>query len=464
VETKLHISIRLLAIVVVIIGLAAPSLATVTSAQFIDYGQPVPNGGSITAFVLDTGGKVYGATIHNLFVFDPVNESFTDKGNPPADGIIALTWSTDGKLYGGGWGSTLWTYDPVTDSFSSKGQVPGGRRIIGLTTGLDGLIYVGTEPEADRDLLGRLFSFNPTTNGFADIGGVADENSVGYGLITGPDGKIYGGTYSHGHFFIYDPSNGTFTDRGQPVGSARSIGTLVVGGDGKIYGGTSQDYTGGHLFSYDPVSNSFWDEGQAVAGQKRITCLTAFEDKVYGGTGNFASDSDSVGHIFVYNSTIQSFTDLGVPVQQDAPWWMGDLIANSIGTVYGGTVGQGHFFSYGIPPTLTTNYDTGRPGSFFTITGTNFPPNSTATIIINGYTLTDTITIDGFGSLILLLDTNQADSGRYFVTARVNPSATTDLTLDPDAPLRLQEDSGPVLSVPSGIAFTKSVYLPFVQR
>ena len=65
---------------------------------------------------------------------------------------------------------------------------------------------------------------------------------------------------------------------------------------------------------------------------------------------------------------------------------------------------------------------------------------------------------------IFLLDTNQADSGRYFVTAMVNPSAAADFTLDPGMPLRLQEDSGPILSVPGGIAFTEFIYLPFVQR
>jgi len=115
-------------------------------------------------------------------------------------------------------------------------------------------------------------------------------------------------------------------------------------------------------------------------------------------------------------------------------------------------------------PTLTANYTSGKPGSFFTLAGSNFPPNSIATIVINGTMLTDTLAVGGSGSFVFLLDTSQADVGRYFVTATVNPSATADFTLNPNAPLRLQEGTGPILNVPSGIAFTEFVYLPLVCR
>lgn len=37
------------------------------------------------------------------------------------------------------------------------------------------------------------------------LGGIADEDPVGYGLVTGPDGKSYEGTFRGGHFFVYDP-------------------------------------------------------------------------------------------------------------------------------------------------------------------------------------------------------------------------------------------------------------------
>jgi photosystem II stability/assembly factor-like uncharacterized protein len=115
-------------------------------------------------------------------------------------------------------------------------------------------------------------------------------------------------------------------------------------------------------------------------------------------------------------------------------------------------------------PSLTINYPNGMPGSFFTLTGSNFPPDSTATIVINGNTLTDALTVDSLGSFTFLLNTSLADPGYYSVTTTVNPSATEDFTLDPNAPLHPQEGNGPVFNVPSGIALTEFLYLPLVQK
>jgi alpha-tubulin suppressor-like RCC1 family protein len=115
---------------------------------------------------------------------------------------------------------------------------------------------------------------------------------------------------------------------------------------------------------------------------------------------------------------------------------------------------------------LSSNYSSGSPGSYFTITGSNFSPNNTATITVNGHLL-GAVPTDGSGGFVFILGTSQADAGYYFVTASVNPSATVNLVLDPDAPLRPYEGSGTALEtleVPGGIAFTETVYLPLVQR
>jgi hypothetical protein len=115
------------------------------------------------------------------------------------------------------------------------------------------------------------------------------------------------------------------------------------------------------------------------------------------------------------------------------------------------------------PPSLEANYTSGAPGSFFTFTGASFPSNSTASIVVNGHTL-GTVSTDSSGGFTFLLDTSQAETGHYIVTASVNPSATTRIALDPDEPLYPQEGEGEVLEVPSGIAYTSMVYLPLVQR
>jgi hypothetical protein len=115
-------------------------------------------------------------------------------------------------------------------------------------------------------------------------------------------------------------------------------------------------------------------------------------------------------------------------------------------------------------PTLSANYADGRPGSVFALTGAGFPPSSTASLLVNGSVLTSTLAVDGSGGFVLRLDTQQADPGWYFATATVNPSATARFVIDPAAPLRPLEGSGPIITVPAGIAFASSVYLPLVQK
>jgi branched-chain amino acid transport system substrate-binding protein len=139
-----------------------------------------------------------------------------------------------------------------------------------------------------------------------------------------------------------------------------------------------------------------------------------------------------------------------------------------------------HFYAL-IPPNrpaadLTINYNSGSPGSAFTVAGANFPPNSTGTITINGHVV-GTITVDGVGGFVFQLNTTNAGEGLYSVAVTVNPGATaylapiavnpsaaTRFMLDDTAPLRSVEGDGPVIAVPGGIAYTKFIYLPLVRR
>lgn len=111
---------------------------------------------------------------------------------------------------------------------------------------------------------------------------------------------------------------------------------------------------------------------------------------------------------------------------------------------------------------LVINYSSGKPGSFLTLEGANFPANSIGTIVVNGYTL-GTVPTDSSGDLLFLLNTEQADDGDYIVTATVNPSASVKFVLDFSKPIRPQEGSGTVFNLPGGL-ITHFVYLPVVLR
>jgi alpha-tubulin suppressor-like RCC1 family protein len=132
------------------------------------------------------------------------------------------------------------------------------------------------------------------------------------------------------------------------------------------------------------------------------------------------------------------------------------------------------------PPSLTTNYAYGQPGSFFTITGWNFSPDAQVALSINGQAITTTITVNPTGSFLFFLDTSGADPGGYAVTVSVIPGngisldtslaapgsydASTSFLLAEDAPLRPQEGGGQAFSVPADIALHNFVYLALVAR
>jgi hypothetical protein len=112
-------------------------------------------------------------------------------------------------------------------------------------------------------------------------------------------------------------------------------------------------------------------------------------------------------------------------------------------------------------PSLMTNYPDGQPSSFFTITGWNFPPDSQATLSLNGQVITRLLRTNATGSFIFFLNTAGAGTGRYDVTVSVNPSATTSFTLADGAPLRPQEGGGRTVTMFYSDHMT---YLPLVLR
>ncbi len=124
------------------------------------------------------------------------------------------------------------------------------------------------------------------------------------------------------------------------------------------------------------------------------------------------------------------------------------------------------------PPTLTLNYTSGAPGSFFNVTGSHFATNQTYQVLVNGTHLGQ-VTTSADGAFGTTLATTQADAGNYFVTVSQNTTglyssqpAQTEaepvarFNLDATAPLRARQGSYTQISVPVGIAFTYTGYLP----
>jgi hypothetical protein len=114
------------------------------------------------------------------------------------------------------------------------------------------------------------------------------------------------------------------------------------------------------------------------------------------------------------------------------------------------------------PMSLGINYENGSPGSFFTVTGNNFPQDSTVTILANGEALGPVAT-DNDGDLFFIVDSGLAGPGFYIITTSVLGGPQTNFVLDLTAPLRPQEDTGTILVLPADIA-SQSIHLPVINK
>ena len=318
----------------------------------------------INALTTGADGKIYGGTGNEgrLFVYNPADGSLVDKGSDMEGwGVTCLAPGPGGLIYGGAGGGWLFSYNPASGAVDNIGLAPAGAidnigqapagafDVPCLSAGLDGQLYGGT---SGTD--GHLFSYNPVTRAFSDLGLAQWEDSRLCSLLTGSDGVIYGATgTSHGAIVTYNPANHPYrpggsatsidvvpaiVDRGESTASWGYLQALTVGKDGRVFLGGN----GGRLSVYQPGTGQTQDLGIALAGQWQIRSLTTGMDgRIYGGTGYDCA-------LFVFNAANGSFTNLGQPVTGES--YLSCLTTGLDGRIYGGTIGfrsgfvHGHLF------------------------------------------------------------------------------------------------------------------------
>ncbi len=119
------------------------------------------------------------------------------------------------------------------------------------------------------------------------------------------------------------------------------------------------------------------------------------------------------------------------------------------------------------PAQLAINFSSGQPGSYFTVSGARFLPNSQASLQVNGYTFPQKVTVDGNGSFVLRLGTAQAGEGVYFAAVQGiqdGVGATVTFRLAAGEAARADEGQGALYHLPPGIAYTRSAYLPVMRK
>ena len=135
----------------------------------------------------------------------------------------------------------------------------------------------------------------------------------------------------------------------------------------------------------------------------------------------------------------------------------------------GWIAGQSALLNYATPaPTLSINHTAGAPGSYFTLTGENYPKSGSLDVALNANTL-GAVTADENGKVAFILSTAESDTGGYVVEVgnvvainSVTAVGIATFELLEGAPIRPQEGSGPVIAVPQGIAYGEKVLMPGV--
>ncbi len=112
------------------------------------------------------------------------------------------------------------------------------------------------------------------------------------------------------------------------------------------------------------------------------------------------------------------------------------------------------------PVSLGINYSTGTPGSYFTLSGSSFLPDSNVSLEVNGFVL-GTVTADENGGFTAVLATDNADLGSYLVHATIGTvDSSVGFILDANSADRPLETQATIFNVPAGIAYTFFNHLP----
>jgi uncharacterized repeat protein (TIGR03803 family) len=366
-----------------------------TYAKQLDFNSA--NGSSPScALTLVADGTMYGVTsgggsagIGLLFQYDPSTNILTPKvhSTNSQSGFFfmqgELMLASDGMYYGlsdaGGMAGmgTLYQYNPITNTGTVKLSTYASEQgffVVDapLTLAPDSMLYGVTHTGGDS-IQGVIYQLDPADDTY--IKKASFIPSLGCGpigkLTVGPDGNLYGMTYScgtnnGGTIFRYTLNTGIITklyDLSSVIGSSQRS-SLLYASNGKIYGTrlSGGAYNYGTLFEFDPVTTIFQtrvDFNDTANGSNAYASLMqATNGMIYGLTAEGGANDD--GSLFQYDPVSNIFTkkiDLSSPATGSYP--LAHLTQVTDSTLYGvcflgGTFSYGVLFEYNLNSNILT--------------------------------------------------------------------------------------------------------------
>jgi len=179
-------------------------------------------------------------------------------------------------------GAPLFLFCVDPDTHQTKQYVaPQGPGAWGLIAGPDHKIYLGTWDGA------LILRFDPARSdrGIEVVGRPAPSESYIWNYAVGRDGKLYGCTYPGAKLVSYDPGSGKMEDLGRMDPTEMYARSVAAAGDGKIYVGIG--YARANVVAYDPATRShkaILPEQYRKTGAAEV--FAAANGKVYARVGN----------------------------------------------------------------------------------------------------------------------------------------------------------------------------------
>lgn len=429
--------------------------------------------------VLVAGG---GGGVSNVEIYNPTTQTWSNVASmQEGRNGHSATLLSNGKVLvvGGtsssGYSTTAELYDPTTNTWSYTSGPVRERGWHQATRLSDGRVLMtgGWQPTSGGGFTFRyeVDIYDPATDTWNYTGHGLSRVAHTATLLSNGNVLLVGGFYNApiDEVKIYNPSANTLVDTGTlRTRRASHSATLLVNGTVLVAGGRDDTSYGGPpgLASaeiYNPATGNWSYTGnmQALRSEHSATRLADGSVLVAGGR-DYTPNVGKIASAELYDPATGLWVSTGSLNEPRS----GQAVLLNDGKVLfpgGSDLSASSVELYTLNPIVNINYSSGAPGSFFTLTGERFPPDSTATIRVNGRTLGQ-VSTDSEGGFTFLLSTTDSDEGTYFVTVTVNPVATVRFILNSSEPVRLQEGSGTVFDVPTGIAFTQFVFLPVVSR
>lgn len=206
-----------------------------------------------------------------------------------------------------------WMYDPTNDSYTQKADLPGVGRRNALAFATNSKAYVGMGIDNDEAQLGNkladFYEFDPTMNTWTAKANFPGGGGLGmyYGTAFSLDNKGYvcGGKIGPSAYinelWEYKPAIDQWAARAAfPGGIRYNLSSVAVNGVAYVGLGTNQDSYTNDWWKYNPGTNQWTAETDFIGGDRAGACTFALNGNVYvtlGTNGGYKDD------LFVYNTS-----------------------------------------------------------------------------------------------------------------------------------------------------------------